>query len=94
MILEEKKEKLAEIDYVSHRTINGEGICIRFNINGKMFTRVSMLKDVGNFKKNQVLWWKDEDDNYCTYEQCIDLDGIIKAFAFSKEFKEQFGLEE
>lgn len=86
--------KEGDVVYIQHRIIDGHGISIQFKIKGNLFTRVSMLKNVNDFHKNQLLWWKTETESYCDEKQSKELEGIIKAFAFPESFKQQFQITE
>lgn len=82
-----------DIIYLQHRITSESIIAIEFKIKGNLFTRVSMLKNINDFHKNSLLWWKRNADEYCDENQSKELEGIIKAFIMPESFKEQLQIE-
>lgn len=82
-----------DIVYLQHRILSREGIAIDFKIKGSLFTRVSMLRSINNFHKNDLLWWKRDNNEYCNEKQSKELEGIIKAFVMPESFRQQFQVE-
>lgn len=52
-----------------------------------------MLRSINNFHKNDLLWWKRDNDYYCDEKQSKELEEIIKAFVFPESFRQQFQIE-
>lgn len=68
------------IIFIGYEIVQQAGLVLKFNVDGIIYRRFSIIKAVGYFEKGMLLWWKRNGEEYLDEYESADMENMAETY--------------